>query len=297
MPGMNIPEAQALPSLRPYVAEDVQALERASNYKLWKVSLPFVDQLGFGSFSRVAPVIKASGDHLTVISVEGPHELGIAVNRGNDYLPIAEGTVITRQLSEISVKAFSFLPPLGVVVPTPSDANTNALTTVTFATSWGPLWSTPFRFVTGLQGQFPMGGGVAGITGVRIMDIFNGPENNVPIEVLKRGGTMLIRNSGAVDMYLYWGNGGDFNPGGSGVASLAGAWIIPAGGVLTLEARSRLSQRVRADGLQFVTLCLASSAGNCAFNVIVSSWGDASELESNTGGSFAFRTDLGYGKP
>jgi len=295
--GMNVGEAQLPVARTPEKLLDPLKVERARNYSIFRIVLP---DFSTGFLERITKPIKTSGDHLTVLSIEGPHEVGIAINRGNQYLPIEEGTVITREIVELSVKAFVGIQPSGGLgLPTIFEVAFGSFVEVTFAVSWGPLLTFPPRHVPGLRGQFPMGRGTATANGVRILDIFRGPSHNWPVQILKRGGTLLIRNLDlAATLYLYHGVGGDFNLANPGAGGLTGAWEIGPREVLTLEARSRLSQRFRFDGTLGLTLCLATSGGNVLYNVIASNWGDSSDPDSRTDVTGdTFITSREYGRP
>jgi hypothetical protein len=281
--GYNIPSAQ-LPSIRPLILKDNVSGDKAQNYKIVKLLLPLLDQINL-TFTRKTPPIKLSGDTITVMAIEGPHSIGISLNAGQQYIPVREGDILTREFSEFRVASFGSVPPLGVPIGTASDVERGSFTTITLAISYGRLIEQAF-FKPGFTGQFPIGVGAAATTGTPIQSVFRGPENNVPSQILKYGGTMLLRNLDPLNsLFMYYGSGGDFNPAGSavqpaGAGNPGTAWTIYPKELLQLDGRSRLSVSDRFGAGGGFTLCVAGENAAVNFAVMLSTWGDASDPDA-----------------
>jgi len=290
-PGTNIPDAQ-LPRLAPLELPD----DSDTDYRLVVVDVPFRNP-NPTIYNRVTAPYKYAGDHLTVIQVQGPYHLGIAVNKGKSYIPVREGDVITRRFDEFRAKAFGGfqLPSQG-----PSQSEGIYLGRMIVGVSWGPLLQQA-TFKPGFRAGCPKFRGTATSTGVTLYGGADAAvDGGTARTICHWGGTVMIRNRDQVNsLFLYDGIGGDFQPAGvNGFNDPLGAWEILPGEVLSLDANSKLSAR-RTIGTATApsTLCLGCLAGTVPYTVMISSWGDSSNMDDNqisaSGQSSA--TDLEYG--
>jgi len=296
MYGSNVRNAQ-LPVARPGAEPgDAQLIDRARNYKILVVT-PNQNSAVFPAdestrIARTSPPFKFAGDTLTVLNIEGQDHVAISLNRGQ-YIPVRVGAVIHRDFTEFRVRAFGWLPPsagfafTGPFSPFPTE--------IVLAVSYGPLVEYDDTFRPGFKAGCPKFRGSATATGV---DIFAGSLDAInaaiPRQVLKYGGTMMIRNRGAASLYLYDGTPGSFNNAGAGPNSPNSSWEILQNEVFTMQADGRLSASTSTVvGAAFpLRVCLAcAGAGPVAYTAMLSSWGDASDPESGT----SLATGLEYG--
>jgi len=290
-PGTNIPDAQ-LPRLAPLDLPD----DSDTDYRLVVVDVPFRNP-NPTIYNRVTAPYQYAGDHLTVIQLQGPFHLGIAVNKGKAFIPVREGDVITRRFTEFRAKAFA---PFALPSAGPSLSSGNFLGRMIVGVSWGPLLRQGV-FKPGFSAGCPKFRGTATTTGVTL---YGGADAQVDGGTARTichwGGTVMIRNRDtAQSLFLYDGIGGDFNPAGvGGQSDPLGSWEILPGEVLSLDANSKLSSR-RTIGTSTVPtgLCLACAAGTVSYVAMVSSWGDTSNMDDNqlSAAGQGSQTDLEYG--
>ncbi len=278
MSRLNIAEAQ-LGTARDAVPPDPIASEKARGYRIFRIRID--------TTSRTSAPIKVEGTHLTVLEVVSQHAVGIALNRGGQFIPIREGDEITREFSEFRVRNFGPLiqaggTQQGVYLPGPCE--------VMVLVSYGRIvrrQPVDNRFAA----AFPIFKGTATATGVSLFDgivVASQPLFRFRFkDVAKWGGTVMIRNlHPANNIMLYMGGTGGFNNAGTLTQSPTSAWQIFPGEVLTLDTRCRVSTA-------FVTLaeiCLATAAGTADYNVMLSNWGDSTDPSALTDGG----TDLEY---
>jgi|SwirhirootsSR2_FD_contig_111_263309_length_6336_multi_5_in_0_out_0_5 hypothetical protein len=276
----NIGEAQKLPSIRSVTPIDEPiGDDRETQYKIMRIvvtqNATVFNTDEASRIRRITDPIKVSGDHITILAVDGQDFIGLSLNR-QQYIPVRQGQTIRRRFTEFRLRTFGYLNggPVPIAVP---QGLFMMPTEVTLAVSYGPLVQTDFR-ATGFKMGCPKFRGTATVGGVTIFGGMNsGPSNNsVPHQILKWGGTMLLRNlDGAASLFLSDAPPTFFSP--------DTAWEIFPGEVLSLDAESRLSQANRRIFNELLGPYLYCLAGTVPYNVMLSSWGDSSDLESLSG--------------
>jgi hypothetical protein len=267
-------------------------VERNEGYRLRRVRALY--DLVAGDQRKRDHELVGPGDTVQVIEVIGPDKLAIATQlkgRRYPFIPIEEGSIITRPFDRIWVRVLSSTQKLfGTGFSPPTEA--------LLLTSFGRAITPPREKSTGLFAGFASAKGTATATGVDLFrTAFELGTNTWSAMIglgirpafLKYGGLLRVKNLSAGTLFLYFGVPGAFTFGSNAdsVFSERSSWWIDSGATEEIRAEGLLSFRSHPD--QSVTpvvddnntTCIATQAGPGDYLVMLNRlMVDGSDLES-----------------
>ena len=273
-------------------------IERSKAYQLFRVRLDYDNGNNARSADRI---IHTSGDHLTVLEIQGADQVAIRTDRStNPFVPVREGDRISRRFDSVTLRPMSldlFAPGTLGIDPDLGGSMIAGFAEVLILVSWGPMLTRPFKEY-GFRRGFFAGKGSATQTGVDIfatIAALHGFSDRAGWPLIGRfGGTFVFKNMDpAADIYIGMGFANNMKP-PADPHPWPGAdtcWIVSPGETLKMRLESLMSNVRKSPYPNALTLygnlsliAMTDFAGTAPFRAMVSS-GPVDGADAESGGT------------